>query len=166
MTVGSLRALEQLGDDLLLALALATAVVCVLAAAALLWRRTTGTAGVERGAYYVGRRDTGGAAVYFVALTHIDRLPGDWPDPAWGPSADGEPLAAAILLHRTGGHRPPAPELSALRSWLARQPEDGFVLEGTELARIAAGSISGAISARRPEDGPSAAGHAGRSASP
>jgi hypothetical protein len=132
--------LAEVWHQLLWAFALGTALVCVLAAAALLWQRRSRTPDRARAAYYVARRDAAGVAVYIVAYSHVGRLPhpqgSALADPAWGAGADTEPLAEAMLGHHTGLRWPPERQLSALAQWLELQPGDGFVLESADLAEI------------------------------
>jgi len=138
------RALNEVWEQLLLGFGLGTAVVCVLAAVALLWppkRRSPAAA-----AYYVGRRAAGAATVYLVAYSHVARI--ELPDPAWGAGADAEPLAAAILWHHTGRARAPRAQVGALAAWLEAQAEDGFVLERAELDRITQSDVQAALGAR------------------
>jgi hypothetical protein len=95
------------------------------------------------GASYVGRRDASGVAVYFVASSHISRLVDARGLLAWGDEAQTEPLAAVMLRHHTGRRQPPHRQLGTLGMWLQAQPEDGFVLESAELARIVGAPLMG-----------------------
>jgi hypothetical protein len=143
--------LAEVWQQLLWAFALGTALVCVLADAALLWQRRSRTPDRARAAYYVARRDAAGVAVYFVAYSHVGRLADSrgsaLADPAWGAGADTEPLAAALLGHHRALRRPPERQLSALATWLELQPEDGFVLESADLADIAGAPLAGHLPA-------------------
>ena len=131
------QALEVAGEQLLTALAVGTAGVCLLAALVLL-RDRMARVDTSDGAYYVGRRDAAGLTVYFVGYHHIERLAraGAPALPAWGPGGHTESLAAAMLCHRTGRRYPPERQVTALARWLEDQPADGFVLEGADLEQI------------------------------
>jgi hypothetical protein len=138
------RALELAAEQLLAALVAGTAAVCLLAALVVLWDRVTRIATPGR-AYYVGRRDAHGAAVYFVARSHVARLAHvtAFAEPAWGAGAHTEALAAVVLRHHTGRREPSDRQVSALGMWLEIQPEDGFVLESAELGQIVGGPLAG-----------------------
>jgi len=149
VTQQSSHSLAEAAQQLLTAFALGTAVVCVLAAVALLWQRWAPAAGAPRAAYYVGRRDGSSVAAYFVTHTHVGRLEhpraGALADRAWGTGAETEALAATMLRHHTGLQQPLQWQLGALRMWLEMQPEDGFVIESVELARIIGSPLPGRL---------------------
>jgi hypothetical protein len=130
-----LQLLDDAQRHLLAGLLLASAVIGLLAALALLWRRAAAHIELpQRATYYVGHRAAAGPAVYVVTHDDVRRL--GCPFPAWGPGADAGPLAAAVLCDHTRWLHPPEAQVSTLAMWLELQLDDGFVLESDELERL------------------------------